>query len=62
MLGRREIIRWAEVRSFRRYREDALMRSNNHPMLSFQCVPRELVDKLAAILRETSNARITGFD
>ena len=62
MLGRRETIRWAEVRSFRRYTEDALLRSNNHPMLSFQCVPRETTDRLAAILRESSDARIIGFE
>lgn len=62
MLGRRENIRWAEVRSFKRYTEDALLRSNNHPMLSFQYIPQKDIDALAAILRETSDARIVGFD
>ena len=61
MTGRRETIRWGEVRSLKSYHSEALLRAEGHRLLNL-FIPPEEQNKLAAILREKTEARVIGLD
>ena len=60
--GRRETVGWQDISTLRQGQSFAgILKAHNHRPIWFD-VPRDVMGKLVAILRETSNARIIGFD
>jgi hypothetical protein len=66
LAGPKETVKWPEIQAFIRRsifkRRYAALIARNHPQLNFYELSEEVLNGLVAILRETSNARIVGFD
>lgn len=60
--GRPRHLRWAEIKMFKRWIfGSTVLCFDSSPYSFYLRIPPEVRDKLIAILRETSNARIIGF-